>query len=102
MKDSLFKIAILACVFTFAGIQIGEAKIEGRPVKYSSQGVAMKGYLVYDDSIKEKRPGVLVVHEWWGLNEYIRKRARKLAELGYVALGLDMYGEGKQIGRAHV
>jgi dienelactone hydrolase len=52
--------------------------------------------LAYDDSISGKRPGVLVVHEWWGHNEYARKRARMLAELGYTALAVDMYGEGKQ------
>jgi dienelactone hydrolase len=56
----------------------------------------MKGYLAYDENITGKRPGVLVVHEWWGLNDYARKRARMLAELGYTALAVDMYGEGKQ------
>jgi dienelactone hydrolase len=56
----------------------------------------MKGYLAYDESITGKRPGVLVVHEWWGLNDYARKRARMLAELGYTALAVDMYGDGKQ------
>jgi dienelactone hydrolase len=56
----------------------------------------MKGYLAYDESVKGKRPGVLVVHEWWGLNDYARRRARMLAELGYAALAVDMYGEGKQ------
>jgi dienelactone hydrolase len=55
----------------------------------------MKGYLAYDENMKGKRPGVLVVHEWWDLNDYARKRARMLAELGYTALALDMYGEGK-------
>ena len=64
-------------------------------MQYDVQGTMMKGYLAYDESIKEKRPGVLVVHEWWGLNDYARKRARMLAELGYTALALDMYGEGK-------
>jgi dienelactone hydrolase len=57
----------------------------------------MRGYLAYNDDVKEKRPGVLVVHEWWGLNDYARMRARMLAKLGYVALALDMYGEGKQV-----
>jgi dienelactone hydrolase len=56
----------------------------------------MKGYLSFDETIKGKRPGVLVVHEWWGHNEYVRKRARMLAGMGYTALALDMYGNGKQ------
>jgi dienelactone hydrolase len=73
-----------------------EAKVIGKDVEYSAQGVVMKGYLAYDDKISAKRPGVLVVHEWWGLNDYARKRARMLAELGYTALAVDMYGDGKQ------
>jgi dienelactone hydrolase len=70
--------------------------IIGEPVQYKSGDVAMQGYLAYDDTISEKRPGILVVHEWWGLNEYTRERARMLAQLGYTALAVDMYGEGKQ------
>lgn len=66
-----------------------------KDVEYSADGVKLKGYLVYDGDIKGKRPGILVVHEWWGQNEYARKRARMLAELGYTAFALDMYGDGK-------
>ena len=54
----------------------------------------MRGFLAYDDGLKGKRPGVLVVHEWWGLNDFARERAVKLAGLGYVALAADMYGGG--------
>ena len=78
------------------GVSSAHAAIQGKEIDYSAGGTALKGYLVYDDGIKGKRPGVLVVHEWWGLNDYARYRAKKLAELGYVALALDMYGEGKQ------
>ncbi len=52
-------------------------------------------FLAYDDSVKGKRPGILVVHEWWGHNKHAQNRARKLAELGYTAFALDMYGSGK-------
>jgi len=55
----------------------------------------MKGYLAYNSGMKSKGPGILVVDEWWGLTDYGRKRARMLAELGYTALVVDMYGEGK-------
>ena len=55
----------------------------------------MKGYLAWDDSIEGARPGIVVVHEWWGHNDYPRKRAEMLAELGYTALAIDMYGDGK-------
>ncbi len=55
----------------------------------------MNGYLVYRDSGDVKLPGILVVHEWWGLNDYAKKRARQLAELGYVAMAVDMFGNGQ-------
>jgi len=55
----------------------------------------LKGFVAYDDNIKGKRPVVLVVHEWWGLNDYAKMRARKLAELGYLAMAVDMFGNGK-------
>jgi dienelactone hydrolase len=70
--------------------------IIGEPVIYKAGDFTMQGYLAYDDSITGKRPGILVVHEWWGHNEYARQRARMLAELGYTAFALDMYGDGKQ------
>lgn len=72
------------------------AAVQGKEVIYSANGTTMKGYIAYDDAVKGKRPAVLVVHEWWGHNDYARKRANMLAELGYVALAVDMYGDGKQ------
>ncbi len=68
--------------------------IASKEVDYSSDGTTLKGFLAYDSSITGKRPGVIVVHEWWGLNDYARKRAEMLAKLGYVALAIDMYGNG--------
>ena len=88
MKKTLLLLFVL-----FASVH---AAIRTEEVTYSAGGVNMKGYLAYDDAVKGKRPGVLVVHEWWGHNEYARKRARMLAELGYTALAVDMYGDGKQ------
>ncbi len=72
------------------------AAVVDKEVEYRSGGVVMKGYLAYDDAVRGKRPGILVVHEWWGHNEYARSRARQLAQLGYTALAVDMYGGGKQ------
>ena len=91
MKRLLFFISLM-----FVWITAAQAAIVGEEVNYKADGTVMKGYLAYDDSIKDKRPGVLVVHEWWGHNPYARKRAKMLAELGYVALAVDMYGDGKQ------
>lgn len=77
-------------------IHPAQAEIQTQELSYAVGGVQMKGYLVYDDSNNKKRPGILVVHEWWGHNDYSRERARMLAEMGYTALALDMYGDGKQ------
>ncbi len=71
-------------------------KIKREEITYTTDSISMKGYVVYDENISEKRPGVIVVHEWWGHNDYVRQRADMLAELGYVALAVDMYGDGKQ------
>jgi dienelactone hydrolase len=64
-------------------------------ITYTDGKVNMHGYVVYDENIKGKRPGVIVIHEWWGLNDYPKKRARQLAGLGYIAMAIDMYGDGK-------
>ena len=73
-----------------------EAGLAGTEVTYTADTTEMHGYLVYDQRMEGKRPGILVVHEWWGHNEYSRERAEMLAELGYTALAVDMYGDGKQ------
>ncbi len=96
MKRMLTMLVAVALVAIVAGGASAESKIKGKEVTYRSGSTVMKGYLAYDKTIKGKRPGVLVVHEWWGLNDYTRKRARMLAEMGYAALAVDMYGEGKQ------
>jgi len=70
--------------------------IKTEEVSYTANGITLKGFLAYDENKKDKKPGVIVVHEWWGNNEYSRERAEMLAELGYVALAIDMYGDGKQ------
>lgn len=70
-------------------------KVEGKEISYTADSVTMNGYIAYDANADGKRPGILVVHEWWGHNDYSRLRADMLAELGYVALAVDMYGDGK-------
>lgn len=71
------------------------AAVQTEEIAYEGGGVAMKGFIAYDDAAEGKRPGVLVVHEWWGHNDHARNAAAKLAEAGYVALAVDMYGDGK-------
>lgn len=89
---------VLVWMFALGLVSVGsvEAKLVRQPANYKLKDTMFKGYLVYDDSIQGQRPGVLVVHEWWGHNDYARKRADMLAELGYVALAVDMYGEGQK------
>ncbi len=72
------------------------AAVQGKEVTYRAGNTVLKGYLATDSAKKGPRPGILVVHEWWGHNDYARQRARMLAELGYTALAVDMYGNGKQ------
>ncbi len=91
MKRMLWGVFALLCWPVLA-----HAEVQGKEVDYSAGDLTLKGYLAYDDAVEGKRPGVLVVHEWWGHNAYARKRADMLAELGYIALAVDMYGDGKQ------
>ncbi len=70
------------------------ADIKTETVEYSANGTTLKGFIAHDASGGPK-PGVMVVHEWWGLDDYIRGRATQLAELGYTAMAVDMYGDGK-------
>jgi dienelactone hydrolase len=69
--------------------------IKEEPVTYSVDGKNFNGYVTYDSNQQGKRPAVLVVHEWWGLTDYPRSRAKQLAQLGYIAMAVDMYGDGK-------
>lgn len=71
------------------------AEIISKEIDYRQGDTIMKGMLAYDDEIKGKRPGVLIVHEWWGHNKHARDKARLLAEEGYVAFAVDMYGDRK-------
>jgi len=72
-----------------------QAEIKTKAVSYQHEESKLTGHLYWDDAVKGKRPGVLVIHEWWGLNDYAKKRAKMLAELGYVAFAADMYGDNK-------
>jgi len=63
-------------------------------IDYAGDNVAMKGYVAYDTSLDTKRPAILIIPEWWGLTDYTKMRARELAKLGYIALAMDMYGNG--------
>ena len=88
-------VGALALVITLGGIAMAEVK--SKKIEYKYDGVTFIGNIYWDDNTKEKRPGVLVVHEWWGLNDYAKMRAEQLAKLGYVAFACDMYGDAKSV-----
>lgn len=79
MKNLFGMLSVFALILCMAGIAHADPRILGKQASYSAEGVMMKSYLAYDENMKGKRPGVLVVHEWWGLNDYARKRARMFA-----------------------
>jgi len=87
--------ALLGSFVLGALATVSQAAIKAEKLTYKQGDTVLQGYLCYDDATQGKRPGVLVVHEWWGLNEYVKERAQALARDGYLALALDMYGEGK-------
>jgi dienelactone hydrolase len=86
----------MAALAVLIGASAAFAEIKTEIIEYKHGDTPLEGYLAYDDAFAGKRPGVLVVHEWWGHNAYARKRAEQLASLGYVAFALDMYGKGVQ------
>jgi len=91
MKSAVLGLSLIACLAS------AQAKIVTKTVPYGQGGVHLIGYLAYDDAQTEgkKLPGVLVVPEWWGLNDFAKGRAEALAKLGYVAFAADMYGDGQ-------
>jgi dienelactone hydrolase len=97
MKNNIYSIiAMLAIIITSMSFIPINSKpmLKEEVVTYISNGVSLKGFVVYDQSIQGKRPAILVVPEWWGLNDYAKNRARQLAELGYIAMAIDVYGDG--------
>jgi dienelactone hydrolase len=100
MKTTVtFTLAILVLGMTVLSSFTREEKVKSsikeENITYVADGVTMKGFIAHDNDMKGKRPAILVVPEWWGLNDYAKNRARQLASLGYIAMAVDMYGNGK-------
>lgn len=104
MKRILTKMLLAVALFsavsacnneTEKNVEANEPVFKEDNITYTSDGVNMNGFVVYDESKEGTRPAVLVVPEWWGLNDYAMMRARELAKLGYIAMAVDMYGNGK-------
>lgn len=88
MKLSFTAVGLLLCTLP------AHAKMITQDIEYQQGTTTLQGYLAYDDAFPGKRPGVLVAHQWMGLSDYEKRRARMLAEMGYVAFALDIYGQG--------
>jgi dienelactone hydrolase len=85
---------LIAASLMLASIVAGHAALKTEVIEYKHGDAVLEGYLAWDDATKGARPGVLVVHEWKGLGSHAKKSADRLAQLGYVALAVDMYGKG--------
>ena len=95
-------VACLAAVPATAAAPAGAgARVKTREIEYKQGDTPLHGFLAWNDAAQGKRPGVLVVHEWWGLNEHARSQARRLAQSSYVAFALDLYGNGKAADPTH-
>ena len=85
----------LALVAAWLSLAPPTADVKTKQIEYRQGDTVLHGFIAWDDAARGQRPGVLVVHEWWGLNDHARNQARRLAEAGYVGFALDMYGSGK-------
>ena len=95
MKNLISYLMLSIILFGCSNQMKEGTSIVTKEVNYTADGTTLKGFLAYDENKEGIRPGILVVHEWWGQNQYARNRAKMLAELGYIALAVDMYGDGK-------
>jgi hypothetical protein len=86
-------VAVAAAVLLV--VSAAAAEVQTREIEYKEGEAVLQGLIAWDDALKGLRPGVLVVHEWWGHNEHARYQAKRLAEAGYVGFALDMFGKGK-------
>jgi dienelactone hydrolase len=86
---------IIGAAFALSFTSAAHAVIQEEAVTYKDGDTVMKGFIVYDDAIKARRPGIIVVHEWWGITKHIRDEARRFASQGYTAFVADMYGDAK-------
>lgn len=92
MHTTLARSLIAASVLIAA---TASAEVKTKEITYTQGKTPLQGFIAWDDAAKGKRPGVLVIHEWWGHNEHARNQAIRLAKAGYVGFALDMYGQGK-------
>ena len=86
---------VLGALCAVAMAATAKAEIKEVPVTYSDGTTTMKGFVVYDDASTAKRPGIIMVHEWWGITPHTHAEAKKFAQQGYTAFIADMFGDAK-------
>jgi dienelactone hydrolase len=89
------KLHLSGVLFALSLAAPAQAAIKEEPVTYKDGDTTMKGFIVYDDAVKAKRPGIVMVHEWWGITKHVHTEAAKFARQGYTAFIADMYGDAK-------
>src|SRR4051794_7849459 len=92
---TLMRKMMMAALCASAMAASAHATIREEPVTYQDGETTMKGFVVFDDAIQGKRPGIIMVHEWWGITKHVHNEAQKFAEQGYIAFIADMYGDAK-------
>jgi dienelactone hydrolase len=95
LRNNFPGLILILILSSFIHTRIMASTIREETVSYTANGVTMKGFVAFDGNLKGKLPVVLIVHEWWGLKEYEKMRAREFAEMGYLAMAVDMFGEGQ-------
>src|SRR5881394_166998 len=94
-QEVSMRTVMVGALCAIAMVTNANAAIREEPVTYTDGEATMKGVVVYDDASQAKRPGIVMVHEWWGVTNHIHNEARKLAQQGYTAFIADMYGDAK-------
>ncbi len=91
----VYMVAAVAALCAVSQVRAARAEVKTQEVEYTQGQTKLAGFVAWDDAQKGKRPGIIVVHEWWGHNQHARNQAIRLAKAGYVGFALDMYGKGK-------
>jgi dienelactone hydrolase len=94
IKTILFCLGIVV-ITSYTHAQKTLTTLKEENITFKLDSVTLNGYIVYSQKFVGKRPAILIVHEWWGLNDYTKMRARQLAEIGYIAMAVDLFGNGK-------
>jgi dienelactone hydrolase len=95
LRENLMRTMMAAALYALVMTANAHAAIREEPVTYQDGNTTMKGFVVYDDAVQGKRPGIVMVPEWWGITKHMHNEAQKFAQQGYTAFIADMYGDGK-------